>query len=42
MEVLGYDSNKSVWGVVDNHDVEEPKDNDYIGLQEFGFNLFEI
>ena len=28
-----------LWEVVENNFVEEPKDNDGIGLQMFGFNV---
>ena len=39
--VLGYDGNKVLWKVVDNHAVEETKENDEIGLWGFDFNLFD-
>ena len=40
VEVVGHDVKKFLWGVVDNHAVEEPTDHDEIGLRGFGFNLF--
>ena len=41
MEVFGHDKKKILWGVVDDHVVEEPTDHEEIGLREFGFNLFD-
>ena len=37
VEVSGSDGKKVLWGVVDYCVIEEPKDNDEIGLH--GFNL---
>ena len=39
MEVVGYDGNKVLWGVVNNNVVEDPTDHDDIGLRGVGFNL---
>ena len=36
----GSSGSKVVWEVEDNHVVEDPNDNDEIGLRGFDFNLF--
>ena len=41
VEVVGNDRRKVLWVVVNDRVVEEPTDHDEIGLQRFGFNLFE-
>ena len=41
MEESGYDVKKVLWGVLDEHVVEEGKDHDEIGLWRFDFNLFD-
>ena len=41
MEVVGHDKKKVLWGVVDDYVVEEPNDHEDIGLQGFGFNVFD-
>ena len=41
MEVVGQDGKRFLWEVVDDHVVEEPTDNDEIGLWEFDFNFFD-
>ena len=40
MEVSCSDGKKVIWEVLDNHVVEDPKDNDDILLWVFGFNFF--
>ena len=40
MEVSCSDRKKVIWEVLDNHVVEDPKDNDDILLWVFGFNFF--
>ena len=35
----GYDDNKVLWEVVDNHSVEEVKEHDEIGIWRFNFNF---
>ena len=41
VEVVGHDKKKVIWEVVNYHVVEEPSDNEEIGLQGFDFNVFE-
>ena len=41
MDVFGHGKKKVLWEVVDNHVVEDPADNEEIGLQGFYFNLFD-
>ena len=41
MEIVGHDGKKVLWEVVYYHVVEDPTDHDEIGLQGFGFNLFD-
>ena len=41
MEVLGSDGKKLVWKVIDGHVVNDPNNNGEIGLQGFGFYLFD-
>ena len=41
VEVVGHDKNKVRWEVVDDHVVEEPSDNEDIGLRGFDFNIFD-
>ena len=40
MEVFGTTKKKVIWEVVDYHVVEEPTDNEEIGLRGFDFNFF--
>ena len=40
VEVVGHDKNKVLWGLVEDHVVEEPSDHKEIGLRRFGFNVF--
>ena len=40
VEVVGSNGNNILWGVVDNHVVEEGNVHDEIGLRGFGFKLF--
>ena len=40
VEVSCSDGKKVIWEVLDNHVVEDPKDNDDILLWVFGFNFF--
>ena len=40
MEVFVHGKNKVLWGVVDDHVVEDPNDHEEIGLRGFDFNLF--
>ena len=39
VEVVGYDGNKILWEVIEDHVSEEENDHDEIGLQGFNFNL---
>ena len=39
-EVSGYDGNKVLWVVVDDHIVEDPKYNGDIGIYRVGLNIF--
>ena len=39
MEVVSHDGKRVIWVVVNNHLVEDPSDNDEIGLRGFGFNF---
>ena len=39
--VVGHDKKKVLWEVVDDNVVEEPTDNDEIGLQGFDFNFLD-
>ena len=41
MEVVSHDRKKVIWEVVGYYVIEEATDHDEIGLQGFGFNLFE-
>ena len=41
VEVVSHEKNKVLWGVVDDHVVEEPTDNEEIGLRGFDFNFFD-
>ena len=41
VEVLGYDGNKVVLEVVDDHNVNETNDNDDIGLQGCDCNMVD-
>ena len=41
VEVVGHDRKKVLWGVVNDHTVEEPTDHDEIGLRGFSFNFFD-
>ena len=41
VEVVGHDKKKLLWGVVDDHVVEEPSDHEDIGLRGFDFNIFD-
>ena len=40
MEVVSHDNKKVIWGVVDDHAVEEPTYHEDIGLWGFYFNFF--
>ena len=40
MEVTCYYGKEVLWGVVDDHVVEDPSDNEDIGLRGFDFNIF--
>ena len=40
MEVVGFDLNKVIWEVIDDHIVEEENDHDETGLWDFEFNFF--
>ena len=40
MEMSVSNFNEVIWGVLDDHGVEEPKENHEIGLRVFNFNLF--
>ena len=40
MEMSVSDCKEVIWGVLDDHGVEEPKENHEIGLRVFNFNLF--
>ena len=40
MEVVGHYKKKVIWGVVDDHVVEEPTDHEELGLWGFDFNYF--
>ena len=39
-EVVSHDKKKVLWGVVDDHVVEEPSEHEDIGLHGFDFNIF--
>ena len=39
VELAGSDGNKVIWELIDNHDVEEAKKNEYIRIRGFDFNL---
>ena len=41
VEVSGSDGKRVLWGVVDDHVVEEEKEHDEIGLQRFYLIYFE-
>ena len=41
MEVVGRDKKKVLWGVVNDHVLEDPTDNEEIGLRGFDFNVFD-
>ena len=41
VEVVGHYKKKVLWVVVDDHVVEEPSDNEDIGLWGFDFNIFD-
>ena len=41
MEVVGHDGKKVLWEVVDYHVIEEPTDNEEMGLRGFHFNVFD-
>ena len=41
MEVVGHGKKRVIWGVVDDHVLEEPTDHEEIGLQGFDFNVFD-
>ena len=41
MEVVSHEKKKVLWGVVDDHVVEDPTDNEEIGLWGFDFNFFD-
>ena len=41
VESFGHDGKEVLWGVVNNHVVEEPTDHDDIGIQGFDFNVFD-
>ena len=41
MEVSGSDNKKMVWEVTEYQVVGDSRENDYIGLQGFYFNLIE-
>ena len=40
MEVVGHDKNKVIWGLFEDHVVEEPSDHEDLGLRGFDFNVF--
>ena len=40
MESVGCYKKKFLWGVVNDHILEEPTDHEEIGLREFDFNYF--
>ena len=40
MEVVVHDNKKVLWGVVDDHVVEDPSDHEDIILRGFYFNIF--
>ena len=40
MEVVGFDFNKVIWEVIDDHIAEEENDHDETGLWGFDFNFF--
>ena len=42
VEVFVHDRNKVLWEVVNDHVVEDPTDNDEIGLRGFDFNSFSM
>ena len=41
MEVVSHDGKEVLWEVADDHVVEEPTDNDEIGLRGVHFNMFD-
>ena len=41
VEFVGQDKKKVLWGVVDDHLVEEPSDHEDKGLRGFDFNIFD-
>ena len=41
VEVVVHDKKQVLWGVFDNHVVEEPTDHEEIGLRGLDFNLFD-
>ena len=41
VEVVGHDKKNVIWEVVGDHVVEEPCDNEDIGLRGFDFNIFD-
>ena len=41
MEVVGHDKERVLWKVVDDHAVEDPSDNEDIGIRRFDFNIFD-
>ena len=41
VEVVGSEGKKVLWEVVDNHVIEDPKNNDDMGLRVFDFNFID-
>ena len=41
MEVVGHDGTKDLWGVQDDHIVEQETDREDIGIRGFDYNLFD-
>ena len=41
VEVVGHNKKRVLWGVFDDHVVEETSDHEYIGLRVFDFNIFD-
>ena len=41
MDFFGHDKNKVLWGVVDDHFVEDSTDHEEIGLRGFDFKKFD-
>ena len=41
MEVVWHYNKKVIWGVVDDHVVEDPTDHEEIGIRGVYFNVFD-